>query len=355
MKTVGIFPFGGPGNPYTEMLSQGLSDAGYLPRKLQDTKYFPLRRAAHSGVDALHLLWPGNLYHSSTRVGTWLKRLMFRDGLCCLSRLPAVYSADNLYSHDAADEAFEIRMIQRIVDRVRGVTVASARAEHMFRSTYKIPAGCRIFQVPHRHYIGKYADTVSKSEARTRLGLPQSSPVVLSLGRITPYKGLPALVSAFLGARVEGSVLLVAGSEKVPGTVAAIEEVASRSGRMGDVKIHNRFIPDDEMQLYLRAADLMALSYEDVPMNPGSVILAMSFGLPVCCVADGSVPELLGEALYGYARGDAAGHAAALRDALGNPATLARKGAEARARAEANHAPRIVAERLAAVYRHVLP
>lgn len=109
------------------------------------------------------------------------------------------------------------------------------------------------------------------------------------------------------------------------------------------------------MQLYLRAADLMALSYEDVPMNPGSVILAMSFGLPVCCVAEGSVPEFLGEALYGYRRGDSAAQCDALRRALENPAKLAELGKVARARAETNHSPGVVAARLAETYRHVLP
>lgn len=355
MKNIGIFPFGGPDNPYTEMLGQGLVDAGYGVARLQDTKCFPLRRAARSGVDALHLLWPGNLYHSSTRVGTWLKRMMFQDGLSCLSQIPAVYSADNLYTHDVSDVTFEIRMIQKIVDRVRGFTVASDEAERMFRSTYRLPKVARVFKVPHRHYIGKYPDTVSKGEARARLGLPMDAPVVLTLGRITPYKGLPRLVEAFLSAKIEGSVLLVAGSERVPGTVASIEATAVSAGRRYAIKVHNRFIPDNEMQLYLRAADLMALSYEDVPMNPGSVILAMSFGLPVCCVADGSTPEILGDALYGYRRDDAGGLASALRDALGSHAQLVRRGAIARARAEINHSPQRVAESLAEVYRYILP
>jgi glycosyltransferase involved in cell wall biosynthesis len=355
MKTIGIFPFGKPGNPYTEMLAEGIADAGYAVSGLQDTKMFPLRRAAQSGVDALHLLWPGNLYHSSTRAGTWLKMLMFRDGLRCLARMPAVYSADNLYSHDAADVGFEISMIQRIIDRVKGVTVASVEAERLFRSTYQLPSGARIFQVPHRHYIGKYPDTIGKAEARARLGLPSDAPVVLSLGRITPYKGLPGLVGAFLAAGVKGAILLVAGSEKIPGTVTSIESAAERLGRSGDVRIHNRFIPDDQMQLYLRAADLMALSYEDVPMNPGSVILAMSFGLPVCCVSEGSVPEILGDALYGYRRGDVAEQSNALRRALENPEQLAELGKLARARAEANHSPSVVATRLGETYRHVLP
>lgn len=355
MKKIGIFPFGGAGNPYTEMLEAGISSAGYDTARLQDAKLFPLRRAASSGVDALHLLWPGNLYSSSTRLGTWLKTAMFIDGLTCLRRIPAVYSADNLYSHDASDTQREIRMIQKIVNCVKGVTVASSAAEELFRKTYQLPEQAKIFCVPHRNYIGKYPDDISKAEARIKLGLPSSAPVVLSLGRITPYKGLPSLVSAFLEANISDAILLIAGLEKISGTVDGIKFIATSSGRPDSVRIHNRFIPDSQIQLYLRAADLMALSYEDVPMNPGSVILAMSFGLPVCCVAEGSVPEILGNALYGYSRSDKVGQVAALHEALFNLGALGDRGRIARQRAETNHSPEIVAEKLKAVYRYVLP
>lgn len=353
MKSIGLFPFGGPTNFYPQMIADCLGLAGYKAVPLQDTRFFPLRRAAHSGVDALHLLWPGNLYHSSTVVGTWIKRAMFHDGLCCLNRTPAVYSADNLYAHDVDDVQRELVMVQQIVNKVRAVTVASSAAENCFREAYKVTDKTKIFRVPHRHYIGKYPDTVSKAEARARLSLPPSAPIVLSLGRITPYKGLPTLVSAFLRAEVDGAILLVAGPENAPGAVAAIRNVADQSAFAKDIRIHARFIPDEELQLYLRAADLMALAYEDVPMNPGSVILAMSFGLPVCCVADGSVPEILGEALYGYSRGDELGQARVMREALLDIDALAERGKIARNRAEINHSPEVVAEGLAAVYRHV--
>ncbi len=353
MATIGIFPFGGPGNPYTEMLAEGIVSAGYAARPLQDTKFFPLRRAACSGVDALHLLWPGNLYHSSSLPGTWLKQLMFADGLRCLSRMPASYSADNLFPHDSADIPHEISMIQRIVDSVRAVSVASAAGERLFRATYRLGPDAPIFRVPHRHYIGKYPDTVTKIQARNTLGLPANARVVLSLGRITPYKGLPELVRGFSQVDLPDTLLLVAGSEKKPGAAAAITAAAAKYGCLDSLRLDARFIPEQEIQNYLRAADVMALSYEDVPMNPGSVILAMSFGLPVVCVEDGSVPEILGEALYGFSRSDDASLVSALHRALCDTGELARKGLVARARAEANHSPEIVAASLRALFKHV--
>ena len=354
MKKIGLFPFGGPGNPYTQMLADGISAAGYIPRSLQDTKFFPLRRAVHSGVDALHLLWPGNLYHSSTKFGTLAKKLMFADGLSCLRHLPASYSADNLYPHDASDIPQEIHMVQSIIDSVRAVTVATSAAEHLIRRTYRVPSETRIFKVPHRHYIGKYPDSVSRHEARSKLSLSSSTKVVLSLGRITPYKGLPSLIRAFLAADVPDSILLIAGSEKISGTVDAIRREAAAAGRPEAVVIHDRFIPDHEIQNYMRASDVKALAYEDVPMNPGSVILAMSFGLPVICVNEGSVPEILGSCLFPYRRGDGLDQVRAIRDALSDPKLLADLGKEARLKAETNHSPQMVAAGLRRCFDYVL-
>ncbi len=52
-------------------------------------------------------------------------------------------------------------------------------------------------------------------------------------------------------------------------------------------------IPDDQMQVYLRAADAVVLPYRDV-LSSGSAILAMTFGQPVIAPAIGCLPESLG-------------------------------------------------------------
>ena len=52
-------------------------------------------------------------------------------------------------------------------------------------------------------------------------------------------------------------------------------------------------VPDDRMQVYLRAADAVVLPYRDV-LTSGSAILAMTFGQPVIAPAIGCLPESLG-------------------------------------------------------------
>ncbi|MEZ4597387.1 MAG: glycosyltransferase [Chloroflexota bacterium] len=49
-------------------------------------------------------------------------------------------------------------------------------------------------------------------------------------------------------------------------------------------------VPDDRMQVFLRAADVMVLPYRDV-LTSGSAILAMTFGLPVVAPRIGCLPR----------------------------------------------------------------
>jgi len=351
---IGLFPFGGKENPYTKMVADAVEQGGNTPIPLQDTKFFPIRRACQSGVDLIHMFWPSNFYHSSTWIGTLAKRLMFADGLNCLGRLPLIYSADNLYPHDAASPDFEKSQIQKIVNETDGIIVASKAAQEIFSQSYKISQATKFFIVPHCNYIGKYKDTMSRSQARATLGIGPQEKVMLSLGRINKYKGLGLLSKAFFKAGIKDSHLLIAGSCNQPEIINEIK--GNNNPDLSQVKmtIHSRFIPDDEIQTYMRAADCVVLSYDDVPMNPGSVILAMSFGLPVCCVNTGSVAEILGpRCLFPYQPQDLDSMISAIRTAL-ECTDLPERGREAYDLAIKNHSPALVASRLQQAYAEVI-
>lgn len=348
---IGLLPFGGKENPYTNMVAEAVEQGGNTAVPLQDTKFFPIRRACKSGVDLIHMFWPSNFYHSSTVLGTWLKRIMFADGLRCLKRLPLIYSADNLYPHDALSVDFEKKQIQKIVNIAGGIIVASNAAKEIFSKNYSIPKKTKFFIVPHCNYIGKYKDTITRNEARIKLGIGQQEKVMLSLGRINKYKGLSSLSKAFFTADIKDSHLLIAGSCNQPEIIEEINR--NKKSSHAKMTIHSRFIPDDEIQIYMRAADCAVLSYDDIPMNPGSVILAMSFGLPVCCVNTGSVAEILGpRCLFAYQPKNLDSMVAAIHAALECP-DLPTRGREAYDIAVKNHSPAVVASSLQQAYAEV--
>ena len=353
-KKIGLFPFGGNENPYTNMIAHAIKLGGNRAIPLHDTKFFPIRRACASGVDLIHMFWPSNFYHSSTCLGTIIKRIMFADGLRCLRKIPLIYSADNLYPHDAESSDFEIKQIQKIVNLADGIVVASNKAREIFSEVYQVKPTTKFFVVPHCNYIGKYPDTITREQARAQLGIEFNEKVMLSLGRINRYKGLSLLSRAFFKADVKESHLLIAGSCNQPEIIEEINQNKNSQSRHAKLTVHARFIPDDEIQLYMRVADCVVLSYDDVPMNPGSVILAMSFGLPVCCVNTGSVSEILGpRCLFPYEPQNLGSMVNAIRNVLRCP-DLPERGKEAYNLALKNHSPALIASRLQQAYAEVL-
>jgi glycosyltransferase involved in cell wall biosynthesis len=60
------------------------------------------------------------------------------------------------------------------------------------------------------------------------------------------------------------------------------------------IRISARAIPDEDLQLYINAADILAFPFRHV-LTSGSVILAMSFGRPVIVPNLGCLPELVGD------------------------------------------------------------
>jgi len=56
------------------------------------------------------------------------------------------------------------------------------------------------------------------------------------------------------------------------------------------IKVFLDFIPDNDIQIYMNAADIIVLPYLDI-LNSGVAILAMSFGKPVIAPRTGSIPS----------------------------------------------------------------
>jgi glycosyltransferase involved in cell wall biosynthesis len=131
--------------------------------------------------------------------------------------------------------------------------------------------------VPHGHYIGSYPNEVSRAEARASLGLTDSDRVVAFVGRIRADKGVERLIGEFRRVDDRSARLVVAGRPE-----SAELRLALRTAAAGDerVALHLRDVADEELQVFLNAADVVALPYERI-LESGSALLALSFGRPV--------------------------------------------------------------------------
>jgi glycosyltransferase involved in cell wall biosynthesis len=153
--------------------------------------------------------------------------------------------------------------------------------------------------------------------------------VLVFLGVVRGYKGTDDLVEAFRELPDPAARLLIAGQPRGEGIEARLAAAAAADRR---IVLALRHVPDDEIQVWLRAADAVVLPFRDI-LTSGSAILALSFGRPVIAPALGCLPETVpptAGVLYDPDAPDAL--AGAIREALGQD--LGAQGAAARAQAE---------------------
>ncbi len=149
-----------------------------------------------------------------------------------------------------------------------------------------------------------FPDTeLTSAEAKRRLCLGESEKAILCFGKIKPYKGIEYLLSAFQKLVAEdGQYRLVIAGEVRKGDESYLDSlVQAIPPRMANeqVILKTQFIPDEEMEVYFKAADVLVLPYKDI-FQSGVLILGYSFGLPVIATDVGSFREEIVEGRTGY-------------------------------------------------------
>jgi glycosyltransferase involved in cell wall biosynthesis len=220
-----------------------------------------------------------------------------------------VWTAHNILPHRAAPRPLHAA-IRRLMMGHAGVVIVHCPAGRDELLAH-FPRVGPVEVIPHGNYVGAYPAELSRAQARDRLGLGRAGFVYLALGNIADYKGLDDFIAAFGRAAGPDDVALIAGRNRDAGLVTRLRAAAAHDNR---IRLRVGFIPEKDMQLYLMAADVMVAPFKEI-LTSGSVIAALSFGLPVIVPRLGCLPELVGdEAGLLYTPGDADTLAAALVD-----------------------------------------
>lgn len=226
-----------------------------------------LRRIRHAQVDAIVLQWWTTFFAPLWITLGILNRLFLRR--------PLVYICHNVLPHEPhvwdrwvakATLRWGARFIVQSADEAQRLRTLLGEVE--------------IAVIPHPVYDFLAAASMSKSEARRQLGLPDDAPVMLFFGIVREYKGLDTLLHALpqVLANVSDARLLIAGEfwESKSTYTALIDQLG-----IGDaITIDDRYIPNEEVGAYFIAADLLVAPYRRVT-DSGALQMAHGFGLPV--------------------------------------------------------------------------
>jgi glycosyltransferase involved in cell wall biosynthesis len=272
-------------------------DAGAVAKALRVWRYYVrlLAYAVCAKPRVFHILW-NNKFDFLDRTA-----LMLFYRLC---RRKLVLTAHNV---NAAKRDGRDNWLNRLSLRVQ-----YSLAHHIFVHTEKMKDELeREFGMPARKIsVIPFGinDTLPRTNlsslaARQRLGLEDEERVLLFFGQIAPYKGLHHLIQALPKIRRQDPRvrLIVAGKVK-RGSERYWQDVLAEIdvlGVGGAILKRIEHIPDSDVEIYFKAADVLVLPYLHISQS-GVPFLSYSFGLPVLAADVGELRADVVEGVTGF-------------------------------------------------------
>lgn len=154
-------------------------------------------------------------------------------------------------------------------------------------------------------------------------------PTLLFFGRIVLYKGLDVLLQAYAEIRQTHQARLIIAGE---GDLSPYQNMLRN---LPDVEVINQWIPEDEIEELFLKSDLLVLPYTGASQS-GVIPIAAALGLPVIATCTGGIPEQIEDGKSGWLvqPGSKGALAAAIVEALNDPALRRRRGEALQARYE---------------------
>jgi len=143
---------------------------------------------------------------------------------------------------------------------------------------------------------------LTSCDAKRMLGIADTDKTILCFGQLAPYKGLEYLVAAFAKVLTEDGNyrLIIAGKPKWNHAYwERIEQLMIDNGVRHRVIERIEHVPDEQTELYFKAADVLVLSYTQI-FQSGVIFLGYSFGLPAIVADVGSLKEEVIEGETGF-------------------------------------------------------
>jgi D-inositol-3-phosphate glycosyltransferase len=254
-----------------------------------------LKYAATARPTIFHILWNNKF--------EFFDRTMLMLYYLCLGKR-IVFTAHNVNARqrDANDNwlnRFSLAVQYRLVDHI---FVHTEMMKKQLLQDFNVPER-KVTVIPFGINNTVPNTTLTAVEAKRRLGLAAQDRVLLLFGGITPYKGMEFAVEALaqLSRQDKTLRLLIAGKPKPDGAAywKSIQEAIARRGLSGQAIVRSEYIPDEETELYFKAADVLLLPYTHI-FQSGVLFLGYSFGLPVIASDVGSLKEEIIEGKTGF-------------------------------------------------------
>lgn len=202
-----------------------------------------------------------------------------------------IWTLHNTISHDTPFHDLEVEVSRRLVILSDVLHLHSEASIPEIEEHFALPPE-KIRISRHGAYHGAYPNFVSRAQAREVLGISPKDDVIVFTGQVRPYKGVRQLITAFRQILKDrpNALLLIAGH--VSFDILSTIEPALTEYEMSRIRFTEKFVDETELQVYFGAADIAAYPYSRI-LTSGSLLLALTFGVPVVIPEVGMTREVL--------------------------------------------------------------
>jgi glycosyltransferase involved in cell wall biosynthesis len=179
----------------------------------------------------------------------------------------------------------------------------------------------RVSVIPHGIMTPLHS-SIGRSEERRKLNLSQERRILLFFGSIRPNKGLDVLLEALndIRSRVPEVLLIIAGAVPRGMSFQKYSDIIQKLNLSENVRTEINFIPDEDVDSFMAAADVVVLSYVKFEAQSGVLLRAYAHKKPVVVSDVGAMGELVASDKVGLVvePGDPAALAEAVVNILDN-------------------------------------
>ncbi len=260
------------------------------------------KRAKGDCPIVFHLHWTsflttgaGTSLEASERAATFLRDLKaFKNAGGVF-----IWTVHNVVSHEVEHLDVEKELINSILEVADLLHFHSIESVAEMENIFEIERE-KVRIAPHGNYAGVYDNCIDGVSSREILQLKPEDEVLLHTGQIRPYKGVEELVEAFRGLLPERKnlKLVLAGDQKYD--VFSLLKNPLTDFEKQKILIFDRFLDETEFQLFYGAADVAVFPYRSI-LTSGSLMLALTFGVPAIVPKVGMTNELLSDRKAGIA------------------------------------------------------
>jgi beta-1,4-mannosyltransferase len=280
---IACLPVAGIGNPYQHLMIKGLNESELINafNGVDDRFLGPIRTWYKYKPKFIHFDWIHSYYIRRTSWMTYFLLPLFILQVVFLNKMTSskiVWTLHNLMPHNSTN-LFVNKFVRRFfANQCLWIRVFSENTIDEASKLLKVSKH-KIKVIPEGDYRLFYPNTISRAAARSFFKLRKEEKVFLYLGFIRPYKGIENLIYSFLKLKEENIKLIIVGQNRDKKYVDSLKKNI-KANATNKIIFKDNFIPNDDLQIYYNACDIVVLPFEKVE-NSGSVILAMGFKKPI--------------------------------------------------------------------------